>query len=147
MTSIIKDQIKLKHSNQESIENTSAVYRKEIELLKNEMKKKENLIKANLIRYNKRANCSKSQPVTKPIPSFLVVSASNSDLNSLTSIEKSNPLIEKLTQEGDSNNVDREEPPQNKKERRSLQDQLEEVKKKKKEEFYTTEKSSSKNYK
>ena len=45
MTGIIKDQIKLQHSNQESTENTSAVYRKEIELLKNEMKKKEDLTK------------------------------------------------------------------------------------------------------
>ena len=34
MTGIIKDQIKLQHSNQESTENTSAVYRKEIELLR-----------------------------------------------------------------------------------------------------------------
>ena len=44
MTGIIRDRIKLQHSNQESVENTS-VYRKEIELLKNEMKKKEDLIK------------------------------------------------------------------------------------------------------
>ena len=34
MTGIIKDQIKLQHLNQESTENTSAVYQKEIELLK-----------------------------------------------------------------------------------------------------------------
>ena len=34
MTGIIKDQIKLQHSNQELTENTSTVYRKEIELLK-----------------------------------------------------------------------------------------------------------------
>ena len=40
MTGIIRDQIKLQHSNQESTENTPAIYRKEIELLKNEMKKK-----------------------------------------------------------------------------------------------------------
>ena len=40
MTGIVKNQIKLQYSNQESTENTSAVYRKEIELLKNEMKKK-----------------------------------------------------------------------------------------------------------
>ena len=40
MTDIIKDQIKLQHSKQEPTENTSAVYRKEVELLKNEMKKK-----------------------------------------------------------------------------------------------------------
>ena len=45
ISGIIKDQIKLKHSNQESTENASAVYRKEIELLKNKMKKKEDLIK------------------------------------------------------------------------------------------------------
>ena len=44
MTGIIRDRIKLQHSNQESVENTS-VCRKEIELLKNEMKKKEDLIK------------------------------------------------------------------------------------------------------
>ena len=45
ISGIIKDQIKLQHSNQESTENASAVYRKEIELLKNKMKKKEDLIK------------------------------------------------------------------------------------------------------
>ena len=48
MTGIIKDQIKLQQSNQESTENTFAVYRKEIELLKNKMKKKEDLIKTSL---------------------------------------------------------------------------------------------------
>ena len=45
MTSIIKDQIKLQYSNRDLTENTAAVYRKEIELLKNEMKKKEDLLK------------------------------------------------------------------------------------------------------
>ena len=40
MTGIIKGQIKLPYSKQESTENTYAVSRKEIELLKNEMKKK-----------------------------------------------------------------------------------------------------------
>ena len=48
MTGIIKDQIKLQQSKQESTENTFAVYRKEIELLKNKMKKKEDLIKTSL---------------------------------------------------------------------------------------------------
>ena len=49
------------------------------------------------------------------MPSFVVDSASNSDLNSPTSIERSEPLCEQLTQEVNSNNVDKEEPPQNKK--------------------------------
>ena len=72
--------------------------------------------------------------------SFVVDSASNSDLNSPTSIGKFEPLSEQLTQGVNLNNEDGEEPPQNKKEKRSLQDQLEEVKKKKKEEFYASKK-------
>ena len=40
ITGIIKDQIKLQHLDQESTENPTAVQRKEIELLKNEIKKK-----------------------------------------------------------------------------------------------------------
>ena len=40
ITDIVKDQIKLKHSDQESAENSIAVQQKEIELLKNEIKKK-----------------------------------------------------------------------------------------------------------
>ena len=139
MTGIIKDQIKVQHSNQESTENTFAVYRKEIELLKNEMKKKENLIKA-LLDTIKELTTGKSHPLTKPVPSFVVDSASNSDLNSPTSIEKSELLSEQLTQEVNLNNVDGEEPPQNRKEKRSLQGQLEKVKKKKKEEFYASKK-------
>ena len=142
MTGIIKDQIKLKHSNQESTENTFAVYRKEIELLKNEMKKKEDLIKT-LLDTIKELTTTKSHPLTKPMQSFVVDSASNSDLNSPTSIGKSEPLSEQLTQGVSLNNVDGEEPPQIK-EKRSLQDQLEEVKKKKKEEFYASKKSDSK---
>ena len=134
MTGIIKDQIKLQHSNQESTENTSAVYRIEIELLKNEMKKKEDLTKT-LLDTIKELTTAKSHPLTKPMPSFVVNSASNSDLNSPTSIEKSERLSKQLTQKVNSNNIDGEELPQNKKEKRSLQDQLEEVKKKKKEEF------------
>ena len=143
MTSIIKDQIKLQHSNQDLTENTAAVYRKEIELLKNEMKKKEDLLKT-LLDTRKELTTAKSHPLTKPIPSFVVDSASNSDLNSPTSIERSETLSEKLTQEVNSNNVHGKEPPRNKKEKRSLQDQLEEVKKKKKEEFYASKKSYSK---
>ena len=143
VTGIIKDKIKLQHSNQESTENTSAVYRKEIELLKNEMKKKEDLIKT-LLDTIKEPTTAKSHPLTKPMPSFVDDSASNSDLNNPTSIEKSEPLSEQLTQEVNSNNVDGEEPPQNKKEKRSLQDQLEEIKKNKKEEFYASKKSFSK---
>ena len=143
ITGIIKDQIKLQHSDQESTENSIAVQRKEIELLKNEIKKKEDLIKT-LLDTIKELTAAKSQPVTKPIPSFVVDSASNSDLNRPTSIEKFEPLSEQLAKVVILNNVDVEEPPQNKKEKRSLQDQLEEVKKKKKEEFYATKKSSSK---
>ena len=75
------------------------------------------------------------------MPSFVVNSASNSDLNSPTSIEKSERLSKQLTQKVNSNNIDGEELPQNKTEKRSLQDQLEEVKKKKKEEFYASKKS------
>ena len=107
------------------------------------MKKKEDLIKI-LLDTIKELTPAKSHPLTKPIPSYVADSASNSDLNSPTSIEKSEPLSEQLTQEVNSNNVDGEEPPQNKKEKRSLQDQLEEVKKKKKEEFYASKKGYSK---
>ena len=78
--------------------------------------------------------------MTKAIPSFVIDSASNSDLNSSTSIAKSEPLSEQSTQEVNSNNVDGEETPQNKKEKRSLQGQFEEVKKNKKEEFYASKK-------
>ena len=46
--------------------------------------------------------------------SFIVDSASNSNLNSPTSIGKSEPLSEQLTQEVNLNNVDGEESPQNK---------------------------------
>ena len=84
MTGIIKDQIKLQHSNQESSENTFAVYRKEIELLKNEMKKKEDLIKT-LLDTIKELPTAKLHPLSKPMQSFVVDSASNSDLNSPTS--------------------------------------------------------------
>ena len=126
ITGIINDQMKLQHSNQESTENTFAVYRKEIELLKNKMKKKEDLIKT-LLDTIKELTTAKSHPLTKPMPSFIVDSASNSDLNSPTSIGKSEPLTEQLTQGVNLNNVDGEEPPQNKKEKQSLQDQLEEV--------------------
>ena len=143
MTGIIKDQIKLQHSNQEPTENTFAVYRKEIELLKNEMKKKEDLIKT-LLDTIKELTAAKSHPLTKPMQSFVVNSARNPDLNSPTSIGKSEPLSEQLTQEVNLNNVDGEEPAQNKKEKPSLQNQLEEVKKKKKEEFYASKKSNSK---
>ena len=78
MTDIIKGQIRLQHSNQESTENTFAVYRKEIELLKNEMKKKEDLIKT-LLDTIKELPTAKSHPLTKPMQSFVVDSASNSD--------------------------------------------------------------------
>ena len=122
MTGIIKDQIKLQHSNQESTENTFAVYRKEIELLKNEMKKKEDLIKI-LLDTIKELTTTKSHPLTKPMQSFVVDSASNSDLNSPTSVGKSELLSEQLRQGVNLNNVDGEEPPQNKKEKRLLQDQ------------------------
>ena len=63
MIGIIKDQIKLQHSNQESTENTSAVYRIEIELLKNEMKKKEDLTKT-LLDTIKELTTAKSHPLT-----------------------------------------------------------------------------------
>ena len=128
ITGIIKDQIKLQHSDQESTENSIDVQLKEIESLINEIKKKD-LIKT-LLDTIKELTAAKSQPVTKPIPSFVVDSASNSDLNRPTSIEKFEPLSEQLAQEVILNNVDLEEPPQNKKEKQSLQDQLEEVKKK-----------------
>ena len=138
MTGLIKKKIKLQHSSQESTENTSAVYRKEIKLLKNRVKKKEVLIKTLLDTIKELATVKsplKQSKTTKPITNFVADSASNSDLNSHTSIEKSQPLSEQLMQGVNSNNVDGEEPPQNKKEKRSLQNQLEEVKKKKKEEF------------
>ena len=105
MTGIIKNQIKLQHSNQGSTENTSAVYRKEIELLKNGMKKKEVLIKI-LLDTIKELTATKSHPLTKAIPSFVVDSASNSNLNSPTFIVKSEPLNEQSTQEVKSNNAD-----------------------------------------
>ena len=101
-----------------------------MKLLKNEMKKKEDLIKT-LLDTIKELTAAKSQPLSKAILSFVVDSNSNSDLNSPISIENSEDLSEKLTQEVNWNNVDGEEPPQNRKEKRSLQDQLEEVKKKK----------------
>ena len=143
MTGIIKDQIKLQHSNQESTGNTSAVCWIEMKLLKNEMKKKEDLIKT-LLDTITTATTAKSHPVTKPILKFVFDSAWNSDLNSPASIEKSEPMNEQLTQEVNSNNVDGEEPTQNNKENWSLQDQLEEVKMKEKKEFYASKKSSSK---
>ena len=116
-------QTKSQLSNQESTENTFAIYRKEIALLKNEMKKKEDLIKT-LLDTIKELTTAKSHPLTKPMQSFIVDSASNSDLNSPISIGKSEPLSEQLTQEVNLNNVDGEEPPQNKKEKRSLQDKI-----------------------
>ena len=64
ITGIIKDQIKLQHSSRESTENTSAIHRKEIELLKNEIKKREDLIK-NLLDKIKELTAAKPQPVTK----------------------------------------------------------------------------------
>ena len=141
MIGIISDQIKLQHSNQKSTKNTSPVYRKEIELLKKEMKKKEDLIKT-LLDTIKELTAAKTQPLNKAVPSFIVDSNINSDLNCPISIENFEPLSEKLTQEVNWNNVDGEEPPQNKKEKRSLQDQLEEVKKKKKkEEFHASKKT------
>ena len=45
-----------------------------MELLKNEIKKKEDLIKT-LLDTIKELTAAKSQPVTKPIPSFVVDSA------------------------------------------------------------------------
>ena len=141
MIGIISDQIKLQHSNQKSTKNTSPVYRKEIELLKKEVKKKEDLIKT-LLDTIKELTAAKTQPLNKAVPSFIVDSNINSDLNCPISIENFEPLSEKLTQEVNWNNVDGEEPPQNKKEKRSLQDQLEEVKKKKKkEEFHASKKT------
>ena len=71
MTGIIRVQIKLQYSNQESTENTSVVYRKEIELLKNEMKEKEDLTKT-LLDTIKELTAGKSQPLNKVIPSFVV---------------------------------------------------------------------------
>ena len=146
ITGIIKDQIKLQHSDQESTENFFTVHWKEIELLKNEIKKKEDLIKT-LLDTIKELTAAKLHPVTIPIPSFVVDSASNSasnsDLNRPTSIETFETLSEQLVQEVILNNIDLEEPPQNKKEKRSLQDQLEELKKKK-EEFYAAKKGSLK---
>ena len=140
MTGIIRNQIKLQNSNQESTENTSAFYRKLIELLKHEMKKKEDLLKT-LSDTVKELTAAKSQSLNKAIPSFAVDSDINSDLNSPTSIENSEPLSPKLKQEVNSNNVDGEEPPRNKKEKWLLQDQLEEVKKK--EQFYASKRSYS----
>ena len=93
ITGIIKDQIKLQHSNQESTENTSAVHQEETQLLINEMKNKEDLIKT-LLDIIKEVTAAKSQPVTKRISSSIVDSASKSDLNRPTSIEKSEPLSE-----------------------------------------------------
>ena len=84
--------MKLQHSIQESTENTSAVYRKEIELIKNEMKTKENLVKT-LLDTKKKLTAAKLHPATKLIRSFVVDSAGNSDLNSPTSVEKSEALI------------------------------------------------------
>ena len=60
------------------------------------MKKKEDLIKT-LLDTIKELNTAKSHPLTKPMPSFIVDSASNSDLNSPTFIGKSEPLSEQLT--------------------------------------------------
>ena len=133
MIGIISDQIKLQHSNQESTKNNSPVYRKAIELLKKEMKKKEDLIKT-LLDTIKKLTAANLQPLNKAIPSFVVDSNSNSDLNCPISIENSAPLSEKLTPEVNWNNVDGEEP--HKKEKQSLQDQLEELKKKKKKEKF-----------
>ena len=144
ITGIIKDQIKLQNSDQESTENSTAIQRKGTELLKNEIKKREDLIKT-LSDTIKELTAAKSQPVTKPIPSFEDDSASNSNLNRPTFIEKFEPLSEHLAaQEVILNNVDLEEPPQSKNEKGSLEDQLEEVKKKKQEGFYVTKKGYSK---
>ena len=109
ITGIIKDQIKLQHSGQECTENSIAGQRKEIELLRNEI---------TLLDTIKELTAAKSQPATKPIPSFVVDSASNSDLNRPTSIEKFEPLSEQLAKVVILNNVDVEGPPQNKKEKR-----------------------------
>ena len=96
MIGIISDQIKLQHSNQKSTKNTSPVYRKEIELLKKEMKKKEDLIKT-LLDTIKELTAAKTQPLNKAVPSFIVDSNINSDLNCPISIENFEPLSEKLT--------------------------------------------------
>ena len=85
MIGIISDQIKLQHSNQKSTKNTSSVYRKEIELLKKEMKKKEDLIKT-LLDTIKELTAAKTQPLNKAVPSFIVDSNINSDLNCPISI-------------------------------------------------------------
>ena len=77
MTGIFKDQIKLQHSSQESTEKTSAVYQKEIELIKSEMKT-EDLIKT-LLDTTKELTAAKLHPLTKPIPSFVVDFGSNLD--------------------------------------------------------------------
>ena len=95
---INKDQIKLQHSDQEPTENFFALHRKEIQLLKHEIKKKEDLIKTLLDTINV-VTAAKSQPVTKPVLSFVDDSASNADLNRSTSIEKIEPRSKQLTQE------------------------------------------------
>ena len=99
------------------------------------MKKKKDLIET-LLDTKKELTAAKSQPSNKAIPSFVVHSNSNSDLNITASIENSELLRKTLTQEVDSNNEDGEEPPQNQKEKWPLQDHQMEVKKKKKQEFY-----------
>ena len=111
------------------------------------MKEKGDLI---LLYTLKELPAAKSHSLTKSIPSFVVDSVSNSDLNSPTSTEKFEPLIDQLTQEVDSNNVDGEEQPQNKIKKQSLQDQLEEVKKKKEEccaskKYYSKDHNTSSN--
>ena len=73
------------------------------------MKKKKDLIKT-LLDTIKELTTAKSHPLTKSIPSYVVDSASYSDLNSPTSIEKPESLSEQLTQEVNSNKVDAEEP-------------------------------------
>ena len=80
------------------------------------MKKKEDLIKT-LLDTIKELTTAKSHPLTKPMQSFVIDSASNSDLNSPTSTEESEPPSEQLTQGVNLNNVDGEEPPQNRKEK------------------------------
>ena len=66
------------------------------------MKEKGDLI---LLYTLKELPAAKSHSLTKSIPSFVVDSVSNSDLNSPTSTEKFEPLIDQLTQEVDLNNV------------------------------------------
>ena len=100
------------------------------------MKKTEDLIKTLLDKIK--------ELIPAKVSSFAVDSASNEDLTSPTSIEKSELLSQQLTREVISNNKDREEPPQNKQEKRSLRDQLEKVKKKSKDEFYASKEGSSK---